>query len=94
LAVYLSPKHAIKQEQLEEFYNTLGHQFITGGDYNAKHTDWRSRLISPRGREVLKTMKKKKLKTPHHANRNVFPGSQQQRPTPSNRRGQVSRAAP
>jgi hypothetical protein len=30
----------IKQEQLEEFYNTLGHQFIAGGDYNSKHNEW------------------------------------------------------
>jgi hypothetical protein len=61
-AVYLPPKHAIKQEQLEEFYNTLGHWFIVEDD-NAKQTDWGSRLITPRGREVLKTMNKKKLKT-------------------------------
>jgi hypothetical protein len=63
-AVYLPPKHAIRQEQLEEFYNTLGSRFIAGGDYNAKHTDWGSRLISPRGREVLKTIEKKQPKTP------------------------------
>jgi hypothetical protein len=30
----------------------------------------------------------------HHAKRHVSPGSHQQCPTPSNRRGQVSRAAP
>jgi hypothetical protein len=29
---------------------------MAGGDYNAKHTDWVFRLITPRGREVLKTM--------------------------------------
>jgi hypothetical protein len=57
-AVYFPPKHAIKQEQLEEFYNSIGHQFIAGGDYNAKHTDWGSRLMSHRGREVFKTMGK------------------------------------
>jgi exonuclease III len=51
-AVYLPAKHTVKQEQLEDYYNTLGHQFITGGDYNAKHTDWVSRLTSPRGREI------------------------------------------
>jgi hypothetical protein len=45
LVVYLPPKHTVKQEQLEDFYNTLGRQFIAGGDYNAKHTDWGSRLI-------------------------------------------------
>jgi exonuclease III len=60
-AVYLPPKHAIKQEQLE-FYNSIGHRFIAGGDYNAKHTDWGSRLISPREREILKTMEKDNLK--------------------------------
>jgi hypothetical protein len=37
-AVYLRPKHIVKQEQLETFYNTLGQRFIAGGDYNAKHT--------------------------------------------------------
>jgi hypothetical protein len=31
-------------------------RFIAGGDYSAKHTDWGSRLITPRGREVLKTL--------------------------------------
>jgi hypothetical protein len=46
-AVYLPPKHTVKQEQLEDHYNTLGRRFITGGDYNAKHTDWGSRLITP-----------------------------------------------
>jgi hypothetical protein len=56
-AVYLPPKHAIKQEQLEEFYNSLGHWFIAGGDY--KHTDWGSRLITLGGREVLTTKTKK-----------------------------------
>jgi hypothetical protein len=48
-AVYLPPKHTVKQEQLEDIYNNLGHRFIAGGDYNAKHTDWGSRLITPIG---------------------------------------------
>jgi hypothetical protein len=61
-AVYLAPKYTVKQEQLEDFYNTLGYRFIAG-DYNAKHTDWGSRLITPRGREVLKNDGKKQLKT-------------------------------
>jgi hypothetical protein len=48
LAVYLPPKHIVKQEQLETFYNTLAQRFIAGGDYNAKHTAWGSRPITPR----------------------------------------------
>jgi hypothetical protein len=55
-AVYLPPKHKVKQE-LENF-NTLGRRFIAGGEYNAKHTDWGSRLISPRGRVVHKTIER------------------------------------
>jgi hypothetical protein len=55
-AVYLLPTHIVKQEQLETFYITLAQRFIAGGNYNAKHTAWGSRLITPRGREVHKTM--------------------------------------
>jgi hypothetical protein len=55
-AVYLPPKHIVKREQLERFYNTLGQRFIAVGDYNAKHTAWGSRPITPREREIYKTM--------------------------------------
>jgi hypothetical protein len=34
-AVYLPPKPTVKHDQLAAFYNTLGHRFIAGGDYNA-----------------------------------------------------------
>jgi hypothetical protein len=61
-AVYLPPKPTVKQEHLEDYYNTLGRRFIAGGDYNAKHTDWRFRLITPRGSEVFNTMDKNNLK--------------------------------
>jgi exonuclease III len=54
-AVYLPPKHTVKQEQLEDFYVNLGRRFIAGGV-------WGSRLITPRGREVLKTMERNNLK--------------------------------
>jgi hypothetical protein len=60
-AVYLPPKHRVKQEQIEDFYKALGRWFIAGGDYNAKHTGWGSRLITPRGHEVLKTMERNNL---------------------------------
>jgi hypothetical protein len=60
-AVYLPPKHTVCKTQLEDFYNTLGPRFIAGGDYNAKHTDWGSRLITPHGREVLKTLESNNL---------------------------------
>jgi hypothetical protein len=62
LAVYRPPKYTVKPEQLEDFYNTLGCQFIAEGDYNAKHTEWGSRFITPTGRKLLKTMERNSLK--------------------------------
>jgi hypothetical protein len=39
-------------------YNPLGKRFRAGGDYNTKHTAWGSRLNTPRGRVVYKTMER------------------------------------
>ncbi len=36
-AIYCSPKHVNKADQFLNFYKTLGHRFIAGDDYNAKH---------------------------------------------------------
>jgi hypothetical protein len=58
LAVY-----TVKQKQLEDFYNILGCQFIAGGDYNAKHTDWGSRHYTQRTRSSQNDGKKQ-LKIP------------------------------
>lgn len=56
-AIYCPPKFSIKQAQFENFFQNLGNKFIAGGDYNAKHVAWGSRLITPRGRELLNTIK-------------------------------------
>jgi endonuclease/exonuclease/phosphatase family metal-dependent hydrolase len=60
-AVYLPPKHKVCAAQLEDFFLILGPRFIASGDYNAKHNDWRSRLITPRGRELFKTLERNNL---------------------------------
>ena len=52
-AVYSPPRHNIQKEDYIAFFQTLGNRFIAGVDYNAKHTDWGSRLISPKGRQLL-----------------------------------------
>jgi hypothetical protein len=44
----LPPKHTITHEHLSTFFSSLGHRFLTGGDYNTKHTIWGSRLNNPR----------------------------------------------
>ena len=55
-AVYCPPKPKIKADQFTGFFKALGGQFIAGGDFNAKHTSWGSRLITPRGKELLKAI--------------------------------------
>lgn len=55
-AIYSPPKHTIKNEQYVTFFKTLENRFIAVGDYNAKHTHWGSRLIQPKGRELLKAI--------------------------------------
>jgi len=45
-AVYC-PKHAVKSEQFWSYYAALGQRFLAGGDYNAKHSHWGSRLTTP-----------------------------------------------
>lgn len=60
-AIYCPPKHTIKNDQFAEFFDTLGPRFIAGGDYNAKHQFWGSRLATTRGRELLKTSQNKHL---------------------------------
>ncbi|CAH0696016.1 unnamed protein product [Spodoptera exigua] len=54
-------KTGVKQQQhcispysskFSEFLLTLGNKFIAGGDWNAKHTHWGSRLITTRGRQL------------------------------------------
>jgi hypothetical protein len=59
VAVYLPPKYTVKQEQLEDFYNTLRHQFFVGGDYNATILT----LYHQRTR-TLQNNENKQLKTP------------------------------
>lgn len=61
-AIYCPPKHNNKKEDYEEFFQTLGNKFIVGGDYNAKHPRWGSRLTTSKGRELVKAMDANNLK--------------------------------
>jgi hypothetical protein len=70
-AIYWPPRHAIKKEQCNEFINTLGNRFLVVGDFNAKHQYWGSRLTTPKGRELYKTIKEKKIEIYPRANQRV-----------------------
>lgn len=60
-AVYCPPRHTIDSAKFSEFFLTLGNKFIAGGDWNAKHTYWGSRLITTRGRQLKATIEGKGL---------------------------------
>jgi hypothetical protein len=60
-AVYCPPRHSISDEMFSQFFNSLGNRFIAGGDWNAKHTFWGSRISVTRGRELKKCVERNKL---------------------------------
>lgn len=60
-AIYCPPRHKNKQADFTTFFKTLGTRFIVGGDYNAKHTTWGSRITTTKGRELLLSMQKNNL---------------------------------
>lgn len=55
-AIYCPPAHAINNGQFTDFFSSLGVRFLAGGDYNAKHHAWGSRLSTPRGRELHRSI--------------------------------------
>jgi len=61
-AIYCPPKHNNKYDDYDSFFKTLGHCFIAGGDFNAKHTFWGSRLTNTKGRELFRVMQNNNLK--------------------------------
>jgi hypothetical protein len=54
VAVYCPPRHNLKAENFEAFFQTLGPSFWAGGDFNSKNTLWGSRLTTTKGRELAK----------------------------------------
>lgn len=60
-SIYCPPGQKIEEKLYDEIFGKLGTRFIIGGDWNAKHTYWGSRLITPRGRVLKKTIDRLKL---------------------------------
>lgn len=53
-SIYFPPRHQVLCSQYENFFKELGPKFIVGGDFNAKHPWWGSRLANPKGKELYK----------------------------------------
>lgn len=60
-AVYCPPRPSISQLLLNQFLSSLGRTFIAGGDFNAKHLLWGSRVENPRGRIFFNSIQMNKL---------------------------------
>lgn len=58
-SIYCPPNHSIRTDDFNLFFASLGPKFIAAGDFNAKHTHWGSRLITPRGRQLFDTILQK-----------------------------------
>lgn len=55
-AIYCPPRHNFTKQMLQPFFDSMGQKFIIGGDFNAKHTHWGSRLTTTKGRELYKVL--------------------------------------
>ena len=62
-AIYCPPRHKIGDVNFNQYFRSLGKRFLAGGDWNAKHTHWGSRLTSTRGRELKKSLDANNLLT-------------------------------
>jgi len=51
-AIYCPPRYKLKKEDYIQLFKKLGNTFILGGDLNAKHTHWGSRLTTSKGKEL------------------------------------------
>jgi len=59
-AIYCPPRHTPRKNDYIELLRTLGNNFILGGDFNAKHKYWGSRLTTNKGRELYQAGKELK----------------------------------
>ena len=55
-ALYSSPRHNIKIDKYMNLLKKYDGRYIMGGDFNAKHAHWGSRLTTTKGRELLKAI--------------------------------------
>lgn len=49
-AIYCPPRYSLLKSDYLDLLESLGSHFIVGGDFNAKHTYWGSRLSTPKGK--------------------------------------------
>jgi hypothetical protein len=56
--VYCPPGHTISSGEYVELLEFYGPKYLIGGDWNASHSQWGVRLITPKGRNLLEALKR------------------------------------
>jgi endonuclease/exonuclease/phosphatase family metal-dependent hydrolase len=60
--MYCPPRHIISAEEYIALFQSLGPKFLIGGDWNAKHKEWGTRLTTPKGRNLLHAISRQNCK--------------------------------
>jgi exonuclease III len=55
-AIYSPPRYNIYANEFKTLFDKMNRRSIIGGDFNAKHNHWGSRLITTKGREFHKAV--------------------------------------
>lgn len=79
-AVYCPPKHKIDTDKFTHFFASLGRRFVAGGDWNAKHTYWGSRLTTTRGRQLKQSLDQNRLKIVSSSEPTYWPTDRNKKP--------------
>lgn len=61
--MYFPPRYNIDTNMYNQFFKSIGNKFIVGGDFNAKHIWWGSRLSNPKGKRLYKCILDNNFKT-------------------------------
>jgi hypothetical protein len=79
-STYCPPRHTISPLQFELFFNTLGNNFIVGGDLNAKQIQWGCHSNSPRGNTLQRITNNKNYNILSPPSPTYWPTSPRKRP--------------
>ena len=79
-AAYCPPRHNITTQQFKQFLTSFSHNFIVGGDFNAKHPHWGCRTSNPHGNNLLQLISPEQYKVYSSSLPTYWPTSPTKRP--------------
>jgi hypothetical protein len=79
-AVYCPPRFALTMNHFQQLVAELGDHYIVGGDFNAKHPAWGSRLTTPRGRVLYRFLSERNLRILSPLSPTYWPTAQRLQP--------------